>query len=267
MKIQFASDLHLEFITQSKNGYIGIDPAPDADVLVLAGDVDNGVAAIDFFKSWPVPVIYVYGNHDFYGCVDINERLAEMRDACMGTQINFLEKDAVIINGVRFLGTTLWTDYLLFGRDLRKTVMNYCGQTINDHCQIRVKGIGVTPAQLLTMHEKSVAWLADQLASPFRGKTVVVTHHAPHLMSLPDWDKSAYVKAAYASDMTELMDLSALWLHGHVHVSRDYWVGNTRIAANPRGYPRRKQDATTGDMYFQNCEFNSQTIIDLDLAI
>ena len=265
MKIQFASDLHLEFISQSEKGYIGIEPAPDADVLVLAGDIHNGTSAVELFKDWPVPVIYVFGNHDAYRCIDLDDALEEMRRACEGTSILFLEKDAVVIEGVRFLGTTLWTDYLLFGNSERKTVMDYCRQSIYDHTMICVAGLGITPVQLLTRHEQSRMWLAEQMEVPFEGKTVVVTHHAPHPASLPNWHKSAFVKAAYASDLTELMDIPTLWLHGHVHLSVDYSVRNTRIATNPRGYPRHFHNADgSGGTRFQNEDFDRLKIIDLN---
>ena len=265
MKIQFASDLHLEFISASESSYTGIAAAPDADVLVLAGDIHNGTAGIEVFKVWPMPIVYVSGNHDVWGCADLDERMAEMRQACTGTSIHFLEKDAIVIDGVRFLGTTLWTDYLLFGFDVRPYIMDYCGRSMNDHSRINVAGNGITPLQLLTRHEASVAWLTAQLAQPFDGKTVVVTHHAPHLASVVSWHKSEYLVAAYASDLMHLMDVPTLWLHGHVHVSVDYCVRNTRIASNPRGYPRHpSNNELKNRIKFQNHDFDPQKTIELN---
>lgn len=110
MKIQLASDLHLEFLQRDFPGERLICPAHEADLLVLAGDIANGTDAISLFKDWPVPVLYVAGNHEFYHRSFEITRTA-LRHAAAGTAVHFLDNDVVDFGGVRFLGCTLWTDY------------------------------------------------------------------------------------------------------------------------------------------------------------
>lgn len=109
MKIQLASDLHLELLQRDFPGERLITPAGGVDVLVLAGDIANGTQAIDLFKNWPVPVLYLAGNHEFYG-ESFEQARITLRKATEGTNIHFLDNDVVDFGGVRFLGATLWTD-------------------------------------------------------------------------------------------------------------------------------------------------------------
>lgn len=160
MKIQIASDLHLEQLPAALKERLPtlIAPAPDADLLVLAGDIHNDVAAIDLFKGWPVPVLYIPGNHEFYGS-GWPGAITHMRRACEGT---------------------------------------------------------------------------------------AVTHHSPHPRSIDRFDMLKPVAAAYASDLTDLMGYSALWIHGHVHETADYEVHGTRVVCNPRGYLDPSGDPMSG---------------------
>jgi Icc-related predicted phosphoesterase len=259
MKIQFASDLHYEFF--DKSIFIGFRPVPDADVLVLAGDIVVHPETIRRFENWPVPVIYVHGNHELYKCKDFDERIQALRDACRGTAIHFLEKDCIILNGVRFLGTALWTDYLLFGVAEQASTMAECQYLMSDHWRIVTQQRIFTPADALQRHNESRFWLKSQLNESFSGTTVVVTHHAPHPMSVDAWTKDEIAKAAYASDLTELMDNAELWVHGHIHTTADYHIGRTRVMSNPRGYPIMK--ANHFDNAYQNPAYKPELTIDI----
>lgn len=110
MKIQLASDLHLELLENRFPNARIIEPAPGADLLVLAGDIHGAAKAVDAFRDWPVPVLYVAGNHEFYQHSWEQTRL-DIRAACAGTNIHFLDNDGFVFGGVRFLGCTLWTDF------------------------------------------------------------------------------------------------------------------------------------------------------------
>jgi len=94
------------------------------------------------------------------------------------------------------------------------------------------------PKDAAALHRASVAWLREKLAEPFDGPTVVVTHHAPSLRSVPAAWRDDPVSAAYASNLDWLVEESgaALWVHGHVHESADYIISRTRVVCNPRGY-------------------------------
>ena len=136
MKLQIASDLHLEFLQRTFPGERLISPASGADILILAGDIGNGIQAIELFKDWPVPVLLLAGNHEFYGGVFEKVR-ADLRDAAAGTSITFLDNDTADFGGVRFLGTTLWTDYRLELNRTQRQLMENAQLRLNDHFTIK----------------------------------------------------------------------------------------------------------------------------------
>lgn len=235
MKILLASDLHLELLQRRWSGERLIAPVPGADVLVLAGDIADGARAFELFAHWPTPIIYVAGNHEFYGHA-IEPMRAKMRQAAALNEIHFLENESVVIGGVRFLGTTLWTDYRLHSNRTQSQLMEHAQRGLNDHQLIRTGQYRFSAQDALGLHESARAWLESELAQPFAGKTVVVSHHGPHPLSVHPRYAGDLLNAAFVSDLCALLPGIDLWLHGHVHDSFDYEVGRCRIVANPRGY-------------------------------
>lgn len=233
MKIHLLSDLHTEA------GVYGLTET-DADVLVLAGDIAEGMYAINWAgQATDRPVVMVLGNHEFYGArgLDFVDKLREQAERY--PHLRVLEKDQSVIGGVRFLGTTLWADFELFGDRRRAT--SWAQELITDYAAIRTTPgyRKLTPADTIRWHEASVAWLREQLAVAHDGPTVVVTHHAPSARSLRDGHEEDLWSPAYASHLDDLVAASgaAAWLHGHTHRSLDYRIGGTRVVCNPRGNP------------------------------
>ena len=237
-RIHLLSDLHCEFAP------FGIPEGIDADFTVLAGDICNsarlhpwGDAAGTFGRS----VVMVAGNHDFWGST-IDGGLAEMREAAAAGGAFFLENDAIVLCGSRLLGCTLWTDYRL-GSDhpeQREWQMAECARSMNDHRRIGVAAEGNAPFQprhAEALHLASAAWLDAELAKPFPGPTVVVTHHCPSLRCIDPRLFDA-VSSAFASDLEQLVLRRApdLWICGHTHHNVDFRVGRTRVLSNQRGY-------------------------------
>jgi predicted phosphodiesterase len=264
MRIQLASDLHLEFLARDFPGETLIRPARDADVLVLAGDISAGAAAIEMFKDWPVPVLYVCGNHEFYSRRWEEVRAAVYR-AAEGTSVKVLERDVIDFGGVRILGCTLWTDYLLVGKDAQSGAMAYALRALNDHRLISTcEGRAFAPADALRDHERSRAWLTEELGRSYSGRTVVITHHAPHPKSIHAQYAGHELNPGFASDLTPLLEQADLWLHGHVHNSFDYRVGRCRVVANPRGYPLNGRSVSAvSQLRFENPEFDYACLIDV----
>lgn len=221
MKLQIASDLHLEFLQRMFPGERLISPAYGADVLVLAGDIANGIQAIELFRDWPVPVLYLAGNHEFYGHA-IEQVRTDLRKVAAGTSVVFMDNDVVDFGGVRFLGTTLWTDYRLERDRTQRQLMENAELRINDHFRIQCSDGKFTRTKALAEHELARAWLAHELDKPYVGKTVVVSHHGPHPLSVHPRYAGEALNAAFVSNLTELLPKADLWIHGHVHDNFDY---------------------------------------------
>lgn len=230
MRIHLLSDLHNEFSPFTPQ-------VLEADVVVLAGDIDVKTRGVDWAKrAFSGPVLYVPGNHEFYGG-HLTHTLAKMR-AAQDHRVRILDRDAVVIEGVRFLGATMWTDFAATGNP---PIASLSAQnSMNDFRQIRTENYRrIRPADLVEQSAKCRDWLRAKLAEPFDGPTVVITHHAPTLRSLQDNPHAGgHMDAAYANRWEDLMgDPVGLWLHGHSHTAVDYEVASTRVVCNPRGYP------------------------------
>jgi predicted phosphodiesterase len=240
MKIQIFSDLHLDA------AYCKVPPvAPGVDCVVVAGDTCQGaVAAFETLRLTipiAVPLVMVAGNHEFYRhCLPEELALARTQAPLYG--IHFLENDAVIIGGVRFIGCALWTDYDLYGEAHRALAMTEAFNGMNDHRRIswskQPTWQRFRPREALMLHRQSRAFIEQTLAEPFDGPTCIVTHHAPLPTSLDPRYGNVPINAAYASDLSELIETKQpdVWVHGHVHRSWDYMAGRTRVICNPHGY-------------------------------
>jgi len=230
MKLHILNDLHIEFEDFRP-------PVTDADVVVLAGDIGVGVEGLRWAEARFLDklVIYVPGNHEFYhhDIVLIDELKAE----ALGN-IHVLNDDQVVIDGVRFLGSILWTDFALFGEADKFFAMQTARQQMTDFSIIQNHGHRFTPEDAIRLHTASRDWLVAMLAEPFAGKTVVITHHAPSSQSVHPRYARDLLTPAFASNLENLMDgdRAALWIHGHMHESFDYEVYDTRVVCNPRGY-------------------------------
>lgn len=262
MRIQLASDLHLELLASAWPQERLVAAAPGADVLVLAGDIDRGLRAIERFARWPVPVLYLAGNHEYYD--NQWEALrADLRRAAEGTAVRFLDNEGVTLDGVRFLGSTLWTDYRQAGVAPSEATAA-AEDFLLDHRRIMTRTGAFSAAQALEDHARSRAWLARELAADRTTPTVVITHHGPHPASIHPRFAGSPINGAFVSDLTELVEQADLWLHGHVHDSFDYRVGRCRVVTNPRGYAlNRKLVASVDDLQFENPGFVGGLVIDL----
>lgn len=258
MKLRILSDLHLEHHTPESI------PACEADVVILAGDIANGRAGIDWAaRTFSVPVVYVPGNHEYY------ESTVAAVDALMaeaGAQAGHVH---VLNHGVltlapageppvRIIGATWWTDYALFGVDRREASMQACAGVMLDHRLIELQDKDgrtrhFTPRDALACHEAATAWLAAELARPFAGRTVVVTHHAPDLGSLDPRFSHDLVSGGFISRRPDLVSRADLWVHGHTHTGFDYRIDDSRVVCNPRGYVRRKTGELENPAFDWNC--------------
>jgi hypothetical protein len=176
MKLHILSDLHTEFADF-------VPPETDAEAVVLAGDIGVGVDGVRWAaRHYPVrPVIYVPGNHEFYGHdIDLTAEL----EAAAPDNITVLSDDMLVLDGVRFLGSTLWTDFKLHGEGEALFARERALASMNDFVRIRQGGHRFRPEDSVVLHDASRTWLVGQLEQAFDGPTVVVTHHLPALKSI-----------------------------------------------------------------------------------
>ena len=235
MKIRYMSDLHLEFG----------DFAPkksDEDVVVLAGDIHVGMQGLEWaLENFSVPVLYVMGNHEYYGQT-MPTLVERLRSEASGTHVHIMENDEVKIGDTYFMGATMWTDFKLWGIDEKPATMLRAQALMNDYKEIRIEADGyrsLRAVDTVRMHNESIDWMEDCLSKRSKDDNVVViSHHAPSIRGVKKQFRNDDFAAAYASDISHIEGLEKvdLWIHGHTHKFCDYRVGNVRVLSNPRGY-------------------------------
>ncbi|MCD9087706.1 metallophosphoesterase [Stenotrophomonas sp. SY1] len=269
MRLLVLSDLHREMWHRGgKNLATHHDPVVEVsqpDVVVLAGDIDEGDRAVAWAdQTFPdVPVMYVSGNHEGYGhCLDSVQR--KIATACTATRkMHYLNRTQVILEDVRFLGVTLWTDFRLLGDEQYPMALYSAAAELNDYRRIRIEADSfrrLHPLYTQRFHHQDRNWLGARLAEPFAGKTVVISHMAPSAQSIPDRYRGDLLSAAFASSLESLVTQPDLWIHGHVHDSVDYRIGRGRVVCNPRGYPVRQEGQ---DFRPENPSFDPNLIIEV----
>ena len=269
MNIQLISDLHLE-----AHPHWQATPVPDADVLVLAGDVgsyqsnsqltddDFGLSRFSPHHGWPTPVIFVPGNHEYDG-MDFDAAHTRLRATCHRLGLIWLEREVLFWPTrpgdapLRFIGTTLWSDFDALA-PTRPSSQTPQAQLLAAQLKARSKAMRAADYYLIktgtTRHgapwlaaqvrEQALVcqtWLGDALAQPFEGRTVVVTHFAPSLHSADPRYGRTPGTAGFCNALDHLLPQATLWLHGHLHAPSNYSHQGCHVVANPLGYARKNE--------------------------
>ncbi|MCU7374530.1 metallophosphoesterase [Paucibacter sp. O1-1] len=240
MRLQLISDLHLE--TESYEPH----PAPGAELLVLAGDVDSTWRGLELFRDWPVPVLFVPGNHEYDGR-DFDSARTGLH--ALARELGFLMLDdaSLVINDgegrrVRFVGSTRWSDFDLFGTAQRERAMRAAGYFQRVMAATR-NGHPFDAAAVRDEGLRCRDWLAQQLALGEQGTgwdaTVVITHFAPSIQSADPRYGRQPGTASFCNDDEALLGGARLWLHGHLHCRHDYRLNGCRVLCNARGHARK----------------------------
>ncbi|SAI65441.1 metallo-phosphoesterase [Bordetella ansorpii] len=250
MKIQLLSDLHLE-----TNADFMPMAAADADLLILAGDIGTcrpdgrpfpegfGLRQFSPKDRWPVPVVYLPGNHE-YDHQDFDAAHDRLRNLCESLGIQWLERESLVIDGVRLLGTTLWADFdaLVQARDTQDQVRikrEKAFRAANFYLEKAGTTRGGQPFLADALKEQALvcqAWLKTALDTDFDGPTVAVTHFAPTLSSADPRYGLTPGTAGFCNSLDALLPKADLWIHGHLHCAFDYVQQGCRVVANPLGY-------------------------------
>jgi predicted phosphodiesterase len=236
MKLWIGSDFHIE---GTRDWDLPAPKArPDFDVMVVAGDL---ITRMERGVKWLLErvtdrdVVYVAGNHEFWGC-DIDRTVEKARRAAAGTNLHILQNDAVVIDSVLFVGATLWTNFELFGNS--DLAMRRAAEGMNDYHRIRKCRYleRLRPTDTLARHFESREFIGRVTRESSAAKKIVVTHHGCVREALRAGTETDILSAAYTSDCSDLLENVDLWIYGHTHESRDFTVGRTRIVSNPKGY-------------------------------
>jgi predicted phosphohydrolase len=253
MKAWIVSDLHTSRTDVLRSTKLIV---PRADICICAGDISNNIErSIDFLHAEiapHMPVVAVLGNHDYYGS-SIDHALEHARKWSVGTNVHILENEMFQKGDLRVVGATLWTDFEIshhqYGHlpiDQRRSFASQdCMRYLLDFrfIQQSENRIGdksglITPEEMMARHWESRDFIGAEVAKPFSGTTMVLTHHAVTPMSLNPSFSGQVSNAAFASDLTDVIRGTRphFWVHGHIHRFADYVVGDTRVLCNPRGY-------------------------------
>jgi Icc-related predicted phosphoesterase len=249
--INYLSDLHLE------SGKLSWDVPDCADVVVIAGDLWNGNSGLnwldEFAQTTNKPIIYVPGNHCFWDN-DIKLWPVFAKKFCDNIGVYFLYNDEIEINGMVYLGTTLWTDFNSLGNQPLK--MAQAQAVMNDYRWIKSGSTLVTPEEILAEHVLARQWLASKLVLHRDRTTCVVTHHAPTKRSLSASKQESKYAPFYATDMLDfVMDHQPdVWIHGHLHDTVQYFINDTLVVSNPRGH--------AGSQIHYNSEFTELKLLE-----
>ncbi len=244
MRIRILSDLHLECFKDGRDL-----PDSPVDATILAGDIHMGTQGLTWAAEHlaDTPVIYVPGNHEYYGHSMPSLR-SELKSEAKRLGIHLLDNDSVDIGGVRFLGTTLWTDFQLYAdQPDHDPALTYAHAIAVMHDFQNVEqpeGDLFTPQESVRLHNAAVEWLDSQLAQPFSGPRIVISHHAPLPECIPAVYQGDALSPAFASRLSRLMGKAEVWVHGHVHEAIDRVFEGTRVVANPGGYPHELDPAS-----------------------
>jgi hypothetical protein len=248
MRLQLLSDLHLE--TEVFHPH----PAPGAELLVLAGDIDSTWGGLERFAGWPVPVIFIAGNHEF-DRRELDVAWPALRERAHRFGLRMMEREAAVFTDergrrIRFVATIRWSDFDLLGGAQRERCMRASRYFVEIMRSTRHGRVFDAPA----VRQEALAcrdWLAAALADRAGGRvdaTVVATHYGPSVRSADPRYGAQPGTASFCNDDEPLMPGVALWLHGHVHCRHDYLVPHddgtvTRVVANPRGHGSKGESA------------------------
>jgi Icc-related predicted phosphoesterase len=212
-------------------------PEDKDTLLLLPGDVHNGRNVVPFISEMAgcfAHVIFVPGNHEFY-FGDILKTVGEIKDELdYVPNVTVLDNETVEIGGIRFIGSTLWSD---MDRSNPVSMMDI-ERSLNDYGLIQMGEKTLRAPHSIMLFQEAREFLEEELEKEHQGQTIVVTHHAPSFKSIHPLYRESNINGAFCSDLEHLLhyfDIS-YWFHGHTHQTVHYEIEGTKVRNNPRGY-------------------------------
>ncbi|OGT53922.1 MAG: hypothetical protein A3F17_02870 [Gammaproteobacteria bacterium RIFCSPHIGHO2_12_FULL_41_15] len=243
MKIAVHSDLHEDVYPNEESFLTVFDELPAVDVVILAGDCHRAADYIQFAdkirqRQQAQYAIIIAGNHEFYHC-ELHQGIQLMRDdAANNPHVFYLENDVLQIDGVDFIGATLWTNFEIFGADNKAAAIVEAGAVMLDYRRVRFNDAMLVAEDTVSLFNHSYAWLHQQLQTPGADRRIVITHHAPSAKCLSPKYADLLSSAAFASDLEKDIMQSEInyWIYGHTHYSQQIDISETMLVSNARGY-------------------------------
>lgn len=233
MKLQYCSDLHLEF-EENKNFLKANSLKPKGDILLLAGDIvpfaimDREKDFFDFCSDNYKQTYWIPGNHEYYYASFRNGRLNDN----IRSNVKLLNNEVIELEGVKLIFTTLWSH-------ISPKNQWYIQKRLSDFQVIKYNNEIFTPQHYNQLHESSLDFLSTATAKSFKEKTVVVTHHVPTFLNYPEQYKGDTLNEAFATEQFEFISKSKIdfWIYGHHHANTPALkIGETIMLTNQLGY-------------------------------
>lgn len=251
MKLQYCSDLHLEFPDNKE--YIQDNPIePTADILILAGDIvpfavmDKHNDFFDYISRNFKMTYWIPGNHEYYY---YNADSSNFLETKIRENIFLVNNCVKEISGVNLIFSTLWSN---ISEEKRWTIQ----QSLSDFKVIKYKDHLFNVDDYNTLHKESLEFIQNALAIKSENKTIVVTHHAPTFINYPPKYINSNINEAFATNLTDFIEDSNIdyWIYGHHHSNiGEFQIGNTKLVTNQLGYVK----------YNENGGYNNKAIISL----
>lgn len=240
LKLQYASDLHLEFPTNKE--YLKRHPLqPVADVLVLAGDIvpfalmDKHQDFFSYVSDHFEATYWLPGNHEYYH-FDIAEKSGVLYEK-IRSNVFLVNNTSVMHENVKLIFTTLWSQ-------ISTSKQWEIERTMNDFHLIKHKGVRFSAEHYNHLHVESLAFIQNNLRTVHEKKVAVFTHHCPTFLNYPDQYKGDAQNEAFAVELYDLIESSNInyWVYGHHHSNiQEFSIGNTKLITNQLGYVQRNE--------------------------
>ncbi|OFY84581.1 MAG: metallophosphoesterase [Bacteroidetes bacterium RIFCSPLOWO2_12_FULL_35_15] len=250
MKLQYCSDLHLEF-EGNKNFLKKIPLKKTCDILILAGDIvpfaimDRENDFFNFCSDNYKQTYWIPGNHEYYYASFRNGRLNDN----IRSNVKLLNNQVIELEGVKLVFTTLWSH-------ISPKNQWFIQKRLSDFQAIKYNGEIFTPHHYNLLHESSLNFITSATARKFKGKTIVVTHHVPTFLNYPEKFKGDTLNEAFASEQFEFISKSKIdfWIYGHHHANTPaFKIGETTMLTNQLGYVQSDEHKS----------FNSDAVIEI----
>ncbi len=240
LKIQYASDLHLEF--PGNKEFLKQHPLqPVGDVLVLAGDIvpfavmDKHQDFFSFLADNFKTTYWLPGNHEYYH-FDIAEKSGVLNEA-IRSNVFWVNNTSVLHEHVKLVFSTLWSR-------ISPGYQWQIERSLSDFHVIKHKGYRFSAEQYNQLHAESLAFVQNELINNQNGQTAVFTHHCPTFLNYPEQYKGDILNEAFAVELHDLIEASeiASWVYGHHHTNTpEFTIGNTKLITNQLGYVQRNE--------------------------